>query len=63
MVRKKDYDIDPKTPAWVGYHGETYTSSFSGTAKQRREREKALAELLGMRNKRKKNGRRRSGKR
>lgn len=53
MVKKKDSYFDPDAPAWARYNGESYTSSFSGTARQKREHEKALAEFFAGRHKRK----------
>ena len=36
-------------PAWARYNGEHYVSSFSGTPKQKKEHEKAVAKLFAKR--------------
>ena len=41
MSNKKLFDSE-NVPAWARYNGETYIAGFSGTAKQKRESEKAL---------------------
>ena len=45
MSNKKLFDSE-NVPAWARYNGETYIAGFSGTAKQKRESEKALKGLL-----------------
>ena len=50
MARKQMRDSED-IPAWARYNGETYISGFSGTAKQKRESEKAWKELLAKRKK------------
>ena len=50
MANKKLFDSE-NVPAWARYNGETYIAGFSGTAKQKRESEKALKELLSQRHK------------
>ena len=62
MAKRRDSYFDPDAPPWARYNGESYVFSFSGTAKQKWESEKLLAELLAGRHKRKKH-RRSSSKR
>ena len=57
-MEKYKYGRDAR---WTG-EADTYTSSFSGTLKQRKASEKALAELLSRSKRKKKNGGR-SGRR
>lgn len=40
-----------KAPAWARDNGERYKSGFAGTAEQKKEHDKAVAELLSGRNK------------
>ena len=49
MASKKKYS--EYTPAWAGYHGEMYTSGFSGTPEQKKASDKAVAELFSKRGK------------
>ena len=49
MASKKKYS--EYTPAWAGYHGEMYTSGFSGTPEQKKASDKAVAELFSKRRK------------
>lgn len=49
-------DNNKKAPAWASYNGEKYKSSFSGTPAQKKEHDKAVAELLSNRNKGKSGG-------
>ena len=51
MANKNDKYYDRNAPAWARYNGEKYKSSFSGTAEQKKESDKALAELLSKRSK------------
>jgi hypothetical protein len=53
MANKKN---DNNAPAWARYNGETYKSGFSGTPEQKKASDKALAELLSKRNKKKSGG-------
>ena len=56
MAYKKDTYYDENTPAWARTDGVQYKAGFHGTAKQKKEHEKALAELFSDRPKRKRGG-------
>ena len=46
-MAKRGFDyFDERAPAWARYNGERYVSSFSGTPKQKRERDRLVEKLL-----------------
>ena len=58
MRKKKDPYYDTNSPPWARYNCENYISTFSGTAKQKRESDKMVELLLSGRLGRKRKTRR-----
>ena len=56
MAYKKDTYYDENTPAWARTDGVQYKAGFHGTAKQKKESDRVLAEVLSHRHKRKRGG-------